>query len=49
MNEIGLAQKFINLFILMGGMYVVFYYLIYGTLWLGGGVNPDAKNPFENI
>ncbi len=38
MDEISLAQKFINLFLLMGGMYVVFYYLIYGTLWLGVAV-----------
>ena len=35
MDEIGLPQKFINLFILMGGMFGVFYYLIYGTLKLG--------------
>ena len=35
MDEINLTQKFINLFILAGGMYLVFYYLIYGTLKLG--------------
>ena len=35
MDEISLLQKFINLFILMGGMFGVFYYLIYGTLKLG--------------
>ena len=35
MDEISLLQKFINLFLLMGGMFGVFYYLIYGTLKLG--------------
>ena len=35
MDEISLLQKFVNLFLLMGGMYLVFYYLIYGTLRLG--------------
>ena len=38
MDEISLLQKFINLFILMGGMFGVFYYLIYGTLKLGVAV-----------
>ena len=38
MDEISLAQKFMNLFLLMGGIYVVFYYLIYGTLCLGVAV-----------
>ncbi len=38
MDEISLTQQFINLFLLMGGMYVVFYYLIYGTLCLGVAV-----------
>jgi len=38
MDEIGLLQKFINLFLLMGGAYVVFYYLIYGVLRLGVAV-----------
>ena len=35
MDDIGLFQKFVNLALLMGGMYVIFYYLIYGTLRLG--------------
>ena len=35
MDEISLTQKFVNLFLLMGGIYVVFYYLIFGTLRLG--------------
>ena len=38
MDEIGLAQKFVNLFLLMGGMFVVFYALIYGVLRLGVAV-----------
>ena len=38
MDEISLAQKFVNLFLLMGGFYVVFYYLIYGVLRLGVAV-----------
>jgi len=38
MDEISLTQKFLNLFLLMGGMYVVFFYLIYGVLRLGVAV-----------
>ena len=35
MDEIGLAQKFFNLILLMGGMFAFFYALISGTLRLG--------------
>ncbi len=38
MDEISLAQKFVNLFLLMGGIFAVFYALIYGALWLGVAV-----------
>ena len=38
MDEISLTQKFINLILLMGGMGVVFYGLIYGVLRLGVAV-----------
>ena len=38
MDEISLAQKFVNLFLLMGGMFVLFYALIYGVLLLGVAV-----------
>ena len=38
MDEISLLQKFINLFLLMGGMYLVFYYLFYGVLRLAVAV-----------
>ena len=38
MDEIGLLQKFINLFILMGVMYGFFYGLIYVTYWLAMAV-----------
>ena len=31
MDEISLAQKFVNLFLLMGGIFAVFYTLIYGA------------------
>ena len=35
MDEISLLQKFINLFILMDGMFVFFYGLLYVVFWLG--------------
>ena len=35
MDEIGLLQKFINLFILMGVMFGFFYGLTYVAFWLG--------------
>ena len=38
MDEIGLAQKFINLFILMGVMFGFFYGLMYVTYWLAMAV-----------
>ena len=38
MDEISLAQKFLNLFLLMGGMFAVFYALFYGVLRLGVAV-----------
>ena len=38
MDEISLAQKFVNLFLLMGGIFAVFYTLIYGAFWLGVAV-----------
>ena len=38
MDEISLTQKFVNLFLLMGGMFVLFYAVIYGALSLGVAV-----------
>ena len=38
MDEISLAQKFVNLFLLMGGIFAVFYTLVYGAFWLGVAV-----------
>ena len=38
MDEISLTQKFVNLFLLMGGIFAVFYTLIYGALHLGVAV-----------
>ena len=38
MDEISLTQKFVNLFLLMGGMFAVFYGLLYGVFWLGVAV-----------
>ncbi len=38
MDEISLAQKFVNLFLLMGGIVTVLYALIYGAFWLGVAV-----------
>ena len=38
MDEISLAQKFVNLFLLMGGMFVLFYAVVYGVLRLGVAV-----------
>ena len=35
MDEVSLTQKFVNLFLLMGGIFAVFYALIYGAFWLG--------------
>ncbi len=32
MDEISLAQKFVNLFLLMGGIFTVLYALIYGLI-----------------
>ena len=55
MDEIGLAQKFLNLFLLMGVMYVVFYYLIYGVLLLAVAVlgmlvkQPDDDASFFDV
>ena len=34
-DEISLTQQFINLFLLMGGMFVVCYALLYGAFWMG--------------
>ena len=38
MDEIGLAQKFLNLFLLMGVVFGFFYGLIYCTFWLAVAV-----------
>ena len=38
MDEIGLLQKFINLFLLMGVIFGFFYGLIYCTFWLAVAV-----------
>lgn len=38
MDEISLTQKFVNLFLFMGGMFVLFYLVIYGVLRLGVAV-----------
>ncbi len=38
MDEISLTQKFVNFFLLMGGLFAVFYALIYSALWLGVAV-----------
>ncbi len=38
MDEISLTQKFVNLFLLMGGIFAVFYSLIYGAFMLGVAV-----------
>ena len=38
MDEISLAQKFVNLFLLMGSIFTLLYALIYGAFWLGVAV-----------
>ncbi len=38
MDEISLTQKFVNLFLLMGGIFAVFYALFYCALHLGVAV-----------
>ena len=48
MDEISLAQKFVNLFLLMGGAYVIFYYLIYGTLFPVGTGKTNALRHRQN-
>ena len=38
MDQISLTQQFINLFLLMGGMFAVFYALLYVAFRLGVAV-----------
>ena len=49
MDEIGLLQKFINLFILMAVVFGFFYALIYCAFWLGVAVlGRLVKQPDED-